>query len=282
MTGSEVHSSLPTFVVIGAMKSGTTTLHAWLDTHPDVCMSPRKELDFFLEDGNWERGVGWYRLRFGSCGAQLARGESSPNYSKTHLDPAVPERMHSVIPDASLIYVVREPIARMRSMYRHLAMDGSETRTFADAVTENADYIATSLYIRHIGAFLKRYDKKQLLVITTEQLEADPNAALAEIYTQIGVAPVELSPDAANRNVTADRRIDSRLSLRLKANPGYWRALNRSWRLRAAHDRLLTRAARVPAANLPAEVEAELGDDLEKDTQALEVFLGRKLTEWGR
>jgi hypothetical protein len=264
------------------MKGGTTTLHAWLDTHPDVCMSPRKELDFFVEDGNWDRGVGWYRLRFRSCGAQLARGESSPNYSKTHLDPDVPERMHSVIPEARLIYVVREPIARMRSMYRHLAMDGGETRSFTDAVTENADYIATSRYIRHIGAFLKDYDTKQLLVITTEHLEADPNAALAEIYTHIGVAPVELSPGAANRNVTADRRIDSTLSLRLKANPGYWRALNRSWRLRAVHDRLFTRAVRVPPADLPPEVEAELRDDLEKDTEALEVFLGRKLTEWGR
>ena len=72
------------------------------------------------------------------------------------------------------------------------------------------------------------------------------------------------------------------MSLRLKANPGYWRALNRSWRLRGVHDRLFTRAVGVPPANLPADVETELRDDLEKDTEALELFLGRKLTEWGR
>ena len=72
------------------------------------------------------------------------------------------------------------------------------------------------------------------------------------------------------------------MSLRLKANPAYWRALNRSWRLCSLHDRLLTRAARVPPTGLPLDVEAELRDDLEKDTQALEVFLGRKLTEWER
>ena len=95
-TGSNVHSSLPTFVVIGAMKAGTTTLHAWLAEHPDVCMSARKELDFFVEDGNWERGVGWYRLRFVSCAAEKARGESSPNYAKIHAAPGVPKRMYSV------------------------------------------------------------------------------------------------------------------------------------------------------------------------------------------
>lgn len=86
-TGSAVHSSLPTFIVIGAMQAGTTTLHAWLAEHPDEYMSARKELDCFLEEGNWDRAVGWYRLRFGFWGAERARGENSLNHSKTHLDP---------------------------------------------------------------------------------------------------------------------------------------------------------------------------------------------------
>jgi len=281
-TGSNVHSSLPTFVVIGAMKAGTTTLHAWLAEHPDVCMSARKELDFFVEDGNWERGVGWYRLRFASCAAERARGESSPNYAKTHADPGVPKRMYSVVPDARLIYLVREPIERMRSMYRHLVIDGTETRSFVDALTEDDDYLQTSRYIQHIGAYLKHYPKDRFLVITTEQLAAEPEATLAAVHSHLGVYPVDPPEDVRRRNVTGDRRVDSEMSLRLKANPAYWRALNRSWRLRNVHERVFSRKARVPSTQLPREVEESLRNDLEKDTQALEVFLGRKLTEWGR
>lgn len=279
---SDSDALLPTFVVIGAMRAGTSTLHAWLSDHPAVCMSPREDLDFFLEAGSWDRGVGWYGLRFGACRWEQARGESSAAYAGIHHDPGVPKRMHSVIPDARLIYLVREPIERMRSMYRHLASEGSETRSFQEAVSEDPDYLEASRYIDHIGAFLAEFDKKQMLVITTEQLAAEPSATMAEVHAHIGVDPQELSADLARRDVTDDRRLESTISLRLKANPSYWRAMNRSWRLRSLHERVLTRQARVPSAALPGAVEAELQSDLEKDTQALEVFIGRRLTEWGR
>ena len=281
-TGSDVHSSLPTFVVIGAMKAGTTTLHAWLAEHPDVCMSARKELDFFVEDENWDRGIGWYRLRFANCAGERARGESSPNYSKTHADPGVAERMHSVLPDAKLIYLVREPIERMRSMYQHLAIDGTETRSFIDAVTEDPDYLQTSRYIEHVGAYLKHYPKDRFLIITTEQLASDPEETLAAVNNHIGVSPADPPEDVGRRNVTDDRRVDSEISLRLKANPAYWRALNKSWRLRNVHEQVFSRKARAPSTQLPREVEESIRKDLEKDTQALEVFVGRKFTEWGR
>jgi len=282
MADSEIQSLVPTFVLIGATNAGTSTLHGWLKEHDQVCMSPREGLDFFLESGTWDRGIGWYGLRFAACNWDQARGEASPNYANTHLDPGIPERMHSVIPDAQLIYLVREPIERMRSMYRQLVIDGTETRSFPEAATEDPHYRESSRYISRIGAFLKKYSKKQLLVITTERLAADPQATLADIYGHIGVPDAELSTQAAHRGVTADQRLESTASRRLKANPTYWRALNRSWRLSNLHERVFTRQARIPSTQLPKEVDAELRGDLEKDTQALEVFLGRRLTEWGR
>lgn len=275
-------SSLPTFVVIGAVNAGTETLHAWLNDHPDVCMSPREGLDFFLEDGTWDRGVGWYALRFGTCGWDQTRGESSPRYADTHLDPGVPKRMYSVIPDARLIYLVREPMERMRSMYRQRVTDGIEDRGFANAVAEEPEYRESSRYITHIGAFLKHYKKKQLLVISSEQLAGDPQATLDAAHSHIGVGPSELSPDKRRRDVTADQRLDSTISRRLKANPAYWRALNQSWQLRTLHERAFTRKGHFASTRLSKEADAELRKDLEKDTQALEVFVGRRLTEWGR
>ena len=182
MPEGENQSSLPSFVVIGAATAGTETLNAWLNDHPDVCMSPREGLDFFLEDGTWDMGVGWYALRFGTCGWDQIRGESSPAYADTHIDPGVPKRMYSVIPDAKLIYLVREPMERMRSVFRQRVTDGSETRNFAEAVTDDPDYQETSRYITHIGAFLKHFPKKQLLVITSEQLAADPQAGRRNLH----------------------------------------------------------------------------------------------------
>lgn len=272
---------LPTFVVIGAMKAGTTTLHEWLDSHPDVCMSATKELDFFLDDGNWNRGVDWYRGQFATCGVERAVGESSPNYAKIHLDPAVPSRMHSVIPDARLVYLIREPIARMRSMYRHLVIDGTETRSFADAVAD-PDYRDTSRYMRQIQAYLNYYDRSRLLVITTECLETNPGGAIQQVYEHIGVVPLAFAETAIKRNVTAERTVDTALSRRLKENRAYWAALNRSWRLRSLHEHLFTRPGRIPSADLPTDVEARLRGGLEEETSELEAFLGRPITEWGR
>jgi Sulfotransferase domain len=279
---TDTPARLPTFVVIGAMKAGTTTLHDWLETHPDVCMSAQKELDFFLESGNWDRGVEWYEAQFGACGVERARGEASPNYSKTHLFPSVPKRMHSVIPRVELIYLVREPVERMRSMYRHLVIDGTETRSFADAVMADPDYRETSRYMSHVAAYLGYFAADRLLVLTAEQLETAPLATLKAVHEHIGVVPAVLTKDAVRRNVTVERVVDRAFGGLLKARPAYWRALNRSWRLRNVHERLLTRPALVPPAELPPDIESELRADLEPDTVALEEFLGRRLTEWGR
>ncbi|MEO1284986.1 MAG: sulfotransferase domain-containing protein, partial [Pseudomonadota bacterium] len=82
---------LPHFIIIGAMKSGTTTLYRHLDEHPDVDMSRDKETDLFVSEKNWSRGLGWYSNQFSR--ADAVRGEASPNYSKSRDFPGVAKRM---------------------------------------------------------------------------------------------------------------------------------------------------------------------------------------------
>ncbi|MCL1599095.1 MAG: sulfotransferase [Actinomycetia bacterium] len=273
---------LPTFVVIGAMKAGTTTIHAWLADHPDVFMSEEKELDFFIESQRWSMGVAWYRSQFADAGDSIARGESSPDYTKTHNDPLVPVRMASVIPDARLVYLVREPISRMRSMYRHLVLDGTEQRSFEDAIAADDDYVETSRYMRQIRAFLEHYEADQILVVTTERLADDPDGTMAEVFDHIGVDPTH-TPDVSERhNVTTMDQEESLMAQRLKEIPPYWAALNHSWRLRKMHDRLFVHPIPLPPADLPGPIEETLWIDLEEDTLALQDFIGHQLTEWGR
>src|SRR4051812_3312851 len=107
--------TLPNLIVIGAKKSGTTSLYVYLDAHPEISMTRDKELNFFVEERNWSRGLGWYGEQF-DAGAPV-RGEASPYYTALPHHRGVPERMASVIPDARLVYMVRDPIARLLSHY---------------------------------------------------------------------------------------------------------------------------------------------------------------------
>ena len=72
---------LPTFIVIGAGKAGTTSLWGYLRDHPQVFMSDPKELDFFTVEHNWSKGVGWYEAHFADAGDAVARGEASGSYT---------------------------------------------------------------------------------------------------------------------------------------------------------------------------------------------------------
>jgi hypothetical protein len=123
--------TLPTFVVIGAMKAGTVSLRHCLDDHPDVFLGGGGmfgEPNFFVAEHNWPRGRGWYESLFDGADQAAVIGECSPCYTWAHVYRGVPERMAQVIPQARLVYVVRDPIARMQSMYMHQVSAGRERR----------------------------------------------------------------------------------------------------------------------------------------------------------
>ncbi len=181
---------LPTFIVIGAMKCGTTSLYYYLAEHPEIGMSRRKETDFFLkEHGQWARGGDWYRQQFPE--ESSARGECSPNYTKRHLFDGVPERIASVCPDVRLIYLVRDPIERTVSHYQGSRQQGREDRAFEAAVAEpeQSNYVRTSRYHAQLQPYLDCFPRENLLVVTTEELGAAPAATLRAIYRFLGVNP---------------------------------------------------------------------------------------------
>src|SRR5215211_9390855 len=113
---SSSRSRLPNFLVIGAMKAGTTSLYHYLRHHPQVFMPEIKELNFFNPLRNWRRGVEWYEEQFeGIPDSVVAIGEASTSYTKFPWIREVPARITSVLGEIRLIYVVRDPIERMQS-----------------------------------------------------------------------------------------------------------------------------------------------------------------------
>ena len=177
------NSSLPNLLVIGAMKCGSTSLHDYLNQHPDIFMSDTKELNFFIKESNWDEGIEWYKNQFKSTA--LWRGESSISYTKAHEYKGVPDRIYDVLgKDVKLIYLLRDPIQRFQSnftdgkTYRDIPPDYSINEY---AKIPDNPYLMTSRYAFQLEFFIKKFSLDQILVVTTEKLEREPLKVLNEI-----------------------------------------------------------------------------------------------------
>jgi len=129
---------IPDFVIIGAMKCATSTLHDQLARIDGISMTEPKEPNFFSDELNWAKGMGWYESLFESMPVDDLKGESSTHYTKLPTYPLCIPRMHEHLPNAKLIYVMRDPIDRIVS-YRSIFTNGRSalSRTGARLTTRS-------------------------------------------------------------------------------------------------------------------------------------------------
>ena len=193
--------ALPDFVIIGAKKSGTTSLYHLLSRHPLVEPAASKELHFF--DVLFEQGVEWYRSCFPKSrsvdGRETITGEATPGYL---FYPAIPERMAQVIPDARLIALLRNPVDRAYSDYQHQVRQGWETGTFDEAVEEamellgkegdapepedrrvsiniaRHEYLSKGIYVDQLSRWSEFFTEERLLILKSEDLFEHPRETL--------------------------------------------------------------------------------------------------------
>lgn len=186
---TEKKHTLPNFLVIGAQKSATTSLHYYLAGHPEISMSLEKELDFFIEERNWYKGINWYQSQF--QGRAKVYGESSPNYTNYPQWKGVPEKIYALKPDMKLIYILREPLERIISHYVHNYDQGRENLYFSQALSKNNyqnEYIYRSSYHLQLQEYLKYFSPANILIITTEKLSNYPIETLGKICDFLGVS----------------------------------------------------------------------------------------------
>ena len=182
----------PNLFIIGAMKSGTTTLHEYLDTHPHIAMSQEKEPGYFVEELGLHKGEEWYLSRWQQDGGEYRyRGESSTHYTKLPLFQGVPERLFRFNPHARLIYIMRNPFDRVVSHYWHALRDahhGGELRPLLRAVQEDPSYLAFSDYATQLEPYFDRFGRGAILTLTFEGLLEDPQREVDRIYRWLGLA----------------------------------------------------------------------------------------------
>lgn len=272
--GSKSDGMLPTFLTIGAMKCGTTSLHAYLSRHADIFLSQPKELDFFSDDRVFARGVSWYESQFRTD--RPLRGETSPNYAKRHLFPAAAARIGQLTPDIRLLYLVRHPVERFLSNYVQSVAWGLERRTLQDLLrTADRNYsimFDTGRYMYQLEAYLEHFPRERILVLRAEDLDAQHTATLNRILTFIGAdAAAYPGQDAVSRH----HESGGKGALRTWARPVS--ALGRPGR--AILRRLPQRLTHVPIARpeLDMEARARLMDEYREDIARLERFVGHPM-----
>ena len=180
---------LPNFLIIGAAKAGTTSLYHYVRSHPEAFMPAKKELSFFCEEFQWRQGVRWYEAQFENAGSALAIGEASPRYTVYPVYRGVPERIAALLPDVRLVYLVREPIGRMRSHYVDRVAHGLETQPIEEALSSNPFYISSSRYALQLAQYVEHFARERILVITSDELMQNRQEVLSRLFRFLGIDP---------------------------------------------------------------------------------------------
>ncbi|MGL5942408.1 MAG: sulfotransferase family protein [Waterburya sp.] len=178
---------LPDFLIIGAAKSGTTSLYEYLNRHPQIFLSRIKEPQFFAVDSQYERGIEWYSSLFKDASPEQICGEATTDYTKLPLYPKTPERIAHHLPNVKMIYIMRHPVERVYSHYKHLQRGQKVELTFKDYIQENHVCIDTSYYFKQINRYLDIFPKESFLFLLMEDLIHNPEQTLEQICKFIGV-----------------------------------------------------------------------------------------------
>jgi Sulfotransferase domain len=230
---------LPDFIIVGAAKAGTTAMYHFLQWHPNIHMCYLKEPHFFSTDLIFERGLDWYRGLYADARPGEICGEASTSYTRWPSTPQTPRRLHQFIPNAKLIYLVREPVSRIISdclqtlKYSRYVLKDTSLPLSVDALLahildeKNAlliNPVKTSEYITQIEQYLRFFAKTNMLVVLHEDFMDSPYETITKIFEFLGVdgkAVVEFSrqynvSDKFTRSLTQEQLVAG-----LRRVPGY-------------------------------------------------------------
>lgn len=186
-----LHMTLPSFLIIGAMKSGTTTLFQDLATHPDVIDPLDKEPgDLKRDEVLSPHGLAAYQRRFPTCKANQQTYEASTHYTQRPRWAGAAARARTILGgDLRILYIVREPVARACSHHRHLVAAGQADTDINAVVRDNPLLIQYSRYFMQLEPWLQAFDPGQIKVIRFESYVADRPSAAADVQAFLGLSP---------------------------------------------------------------------------------------------
>jgi hypothetical protein len=204
-------SRLPNMLIIGARKCGTTSLAYYLDQHPEIQISARKELNYF-SDAGWSDRVAWYCSQF-DRGVTVS-AEASTVYTTFPLATGVPKRVSDMLPDVKLIYLVGDPLERMISHWimwhtkesdrDPRAINAKEAnRSLPEVLKEYENpsnpYVCPSMYATQLEQYLEYFPMSQILVLDQEDLRERRLGTLQSVFSFLEVDNSFTSPEFSRK-----------------------------------------------------------------------------------
>jgi hypothetical protein len=286
----------PNLFIIGAMKAGTSSLHQYLDQHPDIFMSRMKEPQYFAphrtrQGAAWgqgmpfpARGLDWYLDLFRDAGSARYAGESSVSYTAVPEIAGAERRIFEFNPNARLIYIMRDPVERAISHYWHFVVDGREDLPLLRAVRQRETYVARSDYALQLRPYLDLFGPAKVFTLTLEDFERRPCSVLQQVFQWLGLDP-DVPIDTSRRfNVRGERVLQTRRYLvPVDTMLKHWRWHRLETGLPAVVPRMiraLTYREVDRAAETTEEARRALRGFLKPRVHELSQLLGRDFPEW--
>ena len=177
---------LPNFIIIGAMKCATSSLHEQLNQQPGIFMSELKEPNFFSNDEEYNKGSEWYLSHFEEANINDLIGESSTHYTKLPTYPHTIERLQKYLPDAKFIYVMRHLINRLVSQYIHEWSQRVISVGINESIDPHPELLEYSLYTKQLQPYFDTFGQERVLPIFFERMLTTPQTELERICRFIG------------------------------------------------------------------------------------------------
>lgn len=269
------------FVIIGAQKSGTTSLAYQLSCHPKIVFSQEKEPHFFSKNKDWKQSLDEYHGLFSPAGDSLY-GEASTTYTFFPDFGDVAHRLYEYNPAIKLIYVMRQPVERVFSQYRHELLRGSKIPGLTQTVLSDPRYVNRSRYGMQLQPYLDQFPREQILLLIFEEFISDPVATHKKIASFLGVDFAEF-PDQVD---TDARNVSSKIGKRNNFIKKLTRSRLGKMARKQMSPKLLNIGARLMHRNIDIQLEISLSLKrnlwmlLEDDVRKIENLMGRRITIW--
>ncbi len=268
----------PSFVIVGAMKSATTTLYEQLVKQPGIYMPSLKEPNFFSDDGQYGKGLQWYLELFDESQTGDILGEASTHYTKLPTYPETLSRMAASLVSPKIIYVMRDPMERLVSQYIHEWSQGVISMPIDDAIEACPELIQYSQYHYQIAPYIERFGTENVLPVFFEQIKANPELVLSRVCDFIGYkGEPQWHFDLAPSNVSSQRiRRFPLYDILIESRPFQW--LRRTLIPQGVRDRVKQRLTMTDRPQLSESSKNRATMDVDSDLLLLGEKLGVHLT----
>lgn len=184
---SQLHGSLPDFLIIGAGKSGTTSLWSYLNQHPQIGMSAIKEPSYFSMDEVNARGLNWYRKLYAGLEERAVRGEASNSYSALQSFPQTIDRIADTLSHPKFIYITRHPADRTESDW--MQRSRIEDISFSDFIRSEPVHADKNMYLRCFETYADKFGTDRILPLFYSDLRNNPRELLSRVCDFLDVDP---------------------------------------------------------------------------------------------